>query len=218
MSTPTSPRTVNAKFPGNPRKSTDIVGDLRQIVNNAQKSAAWATAPQVQAAINMLSADADEIEQTAIQIDELRKRLARAEEAQAEKIIACRQHRRHAEAAVTVASNGSVGAVKEWGCLVAGRTTSPPTDEAPQHVSAKNTRTPGDVVARCKGVRAKAYVFQQADDPTFPAGSPAPVVLSTATYTLTGLSAGQKIYIRAAVIRSGTGQGKWSEPVQLTVR
>jgi hypothetical protein len=218
MSTTTSPRPVSAKFPGSSNKPSEIVSDCRQIVNNAQKSPDWANAPQVQAAINTLSADADAIEQTAIQIDLLRKQLAQAEETRAEQIIACKQHRRHAEAAITVASKGSVVVVKAWGCVVAGRTTSTPTDEAPQNLSAKNTRIPGDVVFRCKGVQAQAYVYQHADDSTFPVGSPAPVILSSATYTLTGLSAGQKLFFRAAVIRRGTGQSKWSEPVQLTVR
>jgi hypothetical protein len=151
--------TVTAKFPGNPNKPSEIVSDLRQIVNNAQKSPDWANAPQVQAAVNTLSTDADELEQTAIHIDYLRKELAQAEETQAAQLIACKQHRKHAEATVTVASKGAVGAVKAWGCAVAGRTISTPTDEAPQNLSAKNTRTPGDVVVRCKGVRAKVYVF-----------------------------------------------------------
>jgi hypothetical protein len=216
--TTTSPRPVSAKFPGVPRNPAGIVTYLRQTVNNAQKSPDWATEPQVQAAINTLATDADELEQRAIRIDQLRKELVQAEQAQAEKLIACKQHRRQAEATITVASKGSVGGVKAWGCVVAGRTSTTPTDEAPQHLSVKNARTPGDVVARCKGIRAQAYVFQLADDPTFPAGAPAPVVLPNATYTMTGLPAGQKIFVRVAVIRRMTGQSKWSEPVQLTVR
>jgi hypothetical protein len=216
--TNTSPRPVSAKFLGAPSKPAEIVTDLRQIVNNAQKAPDWTTSPQVQAAINTLAADAGEIEQRAILIDQLHKKLVEAKQAQAEKLVACKQHRKHAEATITVASQGSVGGVKAWGCVVARRTTSTPTDEAPQNVLAKNARTPGHAVVRCKGARAQAYVFQQADEPTFPAGSPAPVVLSSATYHVTGLSPGQKIYFRVAVIRPVVGQSKWSEPVQLTVR
>lgn len=214
----TSTRSVNARFPGAPSKPSEFVGDLRQIVNNAKQSADWSKTPQVQTAINALDADADSIEETALQIDKIRKQIAQAETALAAKIVTCKQHRKHAEATITVASKGSVAAVKGWGCVVAGRTLSTPTDEAPQRVTAKNTRTPGNVVARCKGLRASAYVFQHADDPTFPPGSPAPVVLPNSAYQLTGLPAGQKIYFRVAVIRRVIGQSKWSEPVQLTVR
>lgn len=218
MSTSTSTRLVNAKFTGAPTKPAQIVSDCRQIVNNAKQSPDWSKELQVQAAINALSADADAIEQAAIQIDQLRKQVLQAGAALAERLIACKQHRKYAETTISVASKGSVVAVKAWGCAVAGRTLSTPTDEAPQNVSAKNARSPGNAVVHCKGLRASAYVFQHADDPTFPAGSPAPVVLPGSTYNVTGIPAGQKIYFRVAVIRRVIGQSKWSEPVQLTVR
>ena len=209
---------VDAKFPCAPKDEAEFVTDLRQIVNNAKKSSDWDTSPQVQAAINALSADADDIEKNALELDQLRKQLSKAEQAQVAKVIESKQHRKHAEAAITVASKGSALAVKGWGCEIASRTRSTPTEEAPQNVVAKNGQSPGDVVVRCRGVRAKAYLFQYAHDPAFPEGSPTPVILPTGTYTLTGLPPGQRVFFRVAVIRHITGQSKWSEAVQLTVR
>lgn len=218
MSSSTSSRPINAKFPGDPNGSAEIVSDLRQIVNNAKKSPDWDTELHTQAAINALSADADSIEQAELQIDQLRKQILQLEEKQAAQIIVGKQHRKHAEGAVTVASKGSPVAVKAWGCLVAERTPSTPTDEAPQNVSARNTRSPGDVVVQCKGTRAKAYVFQRSEDATFPVGSSVQVVTTSATNTMTGLPAGRKVYFRVAAVRALTGQSKWSETVPLTVR
>jgi hypothetical protein len=44
------------------------------------------------------------------------------------------------------------------------------------------------------------------------------VVEGGSSYTISGLTIGQKLYGRIAILRRGTGQGQWSGILEVTVR
>jgi hypothetical protein len=54
--------------------------------------------------------------------------------------------------------------------------------------------------------------------PATPDAWPAPVQEGKANHTFSGLTVGQKVYARIAVMRRGVGQGQWSNVVEILVR
>jgi hypothetical protein len=87
-------------------------------------------------------------------------------------------------------------------------------------LTAKTGGEPGEVAWHCKPIsNAKSYVYQWSTDPAFgPTGTSPPVTWSASTYKATGLTVGQQLYGRIAVVRPKVGQGKWSAPLGVVVR
>jgi hypothetical protein len=74
------------------------------------------------------------------------------------------------------------------------------------------------VEAKCnpeKGIIC--YLVQMGTDPAHPEAWPQPAISSGCKHTFPGLTVGQKVYLRMAIVRRGGVQGKWSDVLEVTV-
>jgi len=62
------------------------------------------------------------------------------------------------------------------------------------------------------------YLVQQGNEPTNPAAWPAPAISGGSTHHVAGLTIGQHVYFRMAIVRRNGGQGAWSNVLEVTVR
>ena len=61
------------------------------------------------------------------------------------------------------------------------------------------------------------YLVQLGTDPAHPEAWPAPVIAGGCKHTFTGLTPGQKVYLRIAIVRRGSVQGQWSVVMEVGV-
>jgi len=121
------------------------------------------------------------------------------------------------ESLVNVAANGDKTKATGYGGKVVTRTTYAVTDDPPTNPGIK-ARGGGNVEARCKAEKAViCYLFQTGSDPAHPEAWPLPVFSGGCTHTFAGLLPGQKAYVRIAVVRTGSVQGKWSDVLEVMV-
>lgn len=116
-------------------------------------------------------------------------------------------------------SGGVAAKILELGVEVQASRTPPTTPEAVQNVRLQIGDNPGEVKTACKpDPNAKSYKYAITTDPTKPELWTLKDSSSGCRHVLTGLTSGQKIYVRmCAVGKKGTGDGPWSDIASITV-
>jgi hypothetical protein len=114
---------------------------------------------------------------------------------------------------------GDKTAMATYGGTPRTRKAAAPSTEAPTKFGATNGKVEGDVDAACKAEKnAVCYLFQCGTDPAHPESWPPPVISPGCKHTFHDQAPGTKLYVRAAIQRRRTGQGKWSDIVAVTAR
>jgi len=197
----------------------EMVVTSKTQVAAAQKNPAIATKPTIDAGAKLVLADAVDLE-TKVTAWRNAVALAKALEGEVGKaaLVLLRDHDVF-EAALNQDCAGDEQAILQWGAKKATRVAPAPTTAAPTRARAIPGKNEGEVVAKCKAERgALCYLFQMGTDPANPQGWAAPVIESGASHDVAGLTVGQKVYFRIAIVRRGTGPGQWSDIFSVTVR
>jgi hypothetical protein len=173
----------------------------------------------VQAAATLVLADATALDKTLGDLANALALVASLEKQRNQQVGTLKQHHDTLEAQLNIASQGQAKALTAWGAKVATRTTLVASTDPPVNAAMKTTDTAGSIVMKCKAdPSAVSYAYQTGPTQANPDTWPAPVIRGESNYTLTGLTVGQKLYGRIAVVRRGTGQGQWSSILEVTVR
>lgn len=198
---------------------SDMVNTCRKQVSTAQQCSDYATQPVVQSSATAALASANKLDKTLDELNNARALVASLESQREQDAAQLRRDHDGFEAAVNIASAGNAPAVLAWGAQVATRSSIAPTTDPPANVRLAVTSVSGDVVAKCKAdPSAYSYLFQMGTDPANLAAWPPPAMESGATHTFTGLTVGQKVYVRIAVARRGAGMSQWSSVAEILVR
>lgn len=116
-------------------------------------------------------------------------------------------------------SGGVAAKITELGVEIQAAPNAPVTPGAPQDFRVTAGDNAGEVKTACDAdPHAKGFKYQTSTDPNNPALWVLKDSSSGCRHTLTGLTSGQKIYIRmCAVGKKKTGDGPWSDIASLTV-
>jgi hypothetical protein len=196
-----------------------LVTTCKQQVATVQKCSDYINQPEVQTRALATLADATALGQTLIDLGTAKLLVATLEGQRDQQVVSLRTNQAALVGTLNVASKGKVANIKAWGGTVASRTALPESTDPPIMPQVKTTPTPGSVFAKCKADRgAIGYVFQHGSDPANPDAWPKADMVTKSRLTVPGLTIGQKVYFRIAVVRRNGGQGQWSGVVEVTVR
>jgi hypothetical protein len=211
---------VTAQFPlARPPYYSAMVTTCQQQTGTVQQCSDYQNQPAVQAAVTAVVASAKKLDQTLTSLVNARALVASLEKQREDDAAALRRDHTGMEAAVNVASAGKAPAELSWGAQPATRTPATPTADPPVNPRLVHGPLPGTVWAKCKPQKgAYSYAFQIGTDPTNPSAWPQPVTEGSASHLFSGLTTGQKVYVRIAVLRRGVGQGQWSGVLEIMVR
>lgn len=188
-------------------------------VATAQQCPDYANQPGVQTTAGSVASSAKTLDTTLTKLDNARAVVAALETQRDLDAAQLRRDHDNFESAINVASAGKAPAVLAWGAEVATRTSPSPSTDAPLDVRLSTSRVSGNVTAKCKAdSTAYAYLFQMGTTPTNPDAWPAPVSEGKSSHLFTGLTPGQKVYVRMALQRRKGGQSQWSGVVEILVR
>ena len=210
--------TARAKLPlGKSKKPEAVTAACKAHVAAVQQCSDYPNEPAVQTAAVTVENAANTVNTTVGQMGNLRAQLAGLRGKRSTQMGALVRAHAGLEAAIDVASDGQKQAITNWGAVVATQTEYPDTTDAPVNLSAK--RVNGLVTAKVKSdLSALVYVFQMGTDPAHPETWPPPEYESGSKHVFPSGPPGPSTYVRAAVIRRGTGQGQWSGVVECLVK
>jgi hypothetical protein len=121
------------------------------------------------------------------------------------------------ESLVNVAAGGDKAKAAKWGGKIVSRTTHVASTDAPVDALAK-AKGDAAVEAKCKPEKGViCYLMAMGTDPAHPEAWPQPFISGGSKHTFQGLTVGQKVYLRIAIVRTGGVQGKWSDMLEVTV-
>jgi len=121
------------------------------------------------------------------------------------------------ESLVNLAVAGDKTKAATWGGKIASRTFFATTTDAPAEAMA-TAKGNAAVEARCKAEKGViCYLMQMGTDPAHAEAWPQPFISGGCKHTFEGLTVGQKVYLRIAIVRTGGVQGKWSDMLEVTV-
>jgi hypothetical protein len=175
------------------------------------KSPDWATATDVQSAVNAWTTSAAAIDANAKVIAGLRSQLAVAEAKQNGLRRDWAAAKAHTLSAVTMLCGGSADRVKAFNLDVLSRSKRGPL-EAPSDVTVSPGAALGTAVSSwSKGNASHGFLVQHATDPSNPATLSTPAANTKTSITLSGLTPGVGVSVRVAAIdpSSPTGQSPW---------
>jgi hypothetical protein len=219
MSTKITEPTIDLPIQRPPHFDEMVVTAKTQVAA-AQKNPAIGSKPAISASVDQVQADAVDLE-TKLAAWRNALKLAKALEGDvAESALTLVRDHGALEAILNQDCAGDEQAMLKWGAKKTTRTPATPTTAAPTNVRAgASKKDQGAVVARCKAEsNVICYLFQMGSDPTSPQSWPAPEIEGAASHEVSGLTSGQKVYFRVAIVRRGTGQGLWSDIVGVTVK
>jgi hypothetical protein len=202
-----------------PTEFNAMVATCKHQVATIKQCADYPNQPGVQAAAKIVDDDAEELDKTLTALANARALVSTLETKRDGQVVVLRRDHDALETSVNVASKGQKEAILAWGGKVATRNPPPPSTDPPVNPTVKTTETLGTVVAQCKADKAAVcYLFQRGSDPGNPDAWPPHVIETKTRHVVAGLTIGQKVYFRIAVVRRGTGQGQWSGVMEITVR
>lgn len=192
---------------------------VKQYVASVQACDDYAKQAEVQARAQSTLGSADAVLTTAADLGAARALVAKLEAQQAQQMVTLKACHDALEASVNVVCKGQVAIIQAYGGTPASRTPIAASTDAPSGTSLRSTATPGGIALKCKAVRgALGYLFQLGTDPKDPEAWPKPELSSGSRHVFAGLTLGQKVYGRIAVVRRRGGQGQWSGLMEITVR
>lgn len=185
------------------------------------KSPLWASASDVQNAAKVWDQAADDIDDNAKVIADLRDQLGAAEGKQESLRRNWRACRRQVLSTVSLVCAGSADKVKGFSFDVVTRTMASLLD-AVEGLSTSPGPEVGEATAMwLRGLARNGFVVQHATDAGNPATHSAPIPCTKLKYTLGGASpSGSSVYFRVAAVDplAPTGQSPWSAWVSATVK
>jgi hypothetical protein len=132
-------------------------------------------------------------------------------------VLLLRLYHANMESLVNVATAGDKTKAATWGGKIVARTIFPASTDAPVDAVAR-AKGDGAVEAKCKAENGViCYLMQMGTDPAHPEAWPQPFISGGSKHTFEGLTVGQKVYLRIAIVRTGGVQGNWSEMLPVTV-
>ena len=175
--------------------------------------------PEVTTAANNVLAQATTMSQTVTALGNAHANVVTLEGKRGQEAVVLRFLHTNLEALLNVAAGGNKQAAVAWGGKLATRTITAATTAAPLDATAAPTKVVGAVLVKCKAERGVVcYLFQMGSDPAHPETWPQPAIVGGSKYTATGLTAGQKVYFRIAIVRRGNVQSAWSDVIAVTAR
>ncbi len=199
-------------------KPETMLGVVKTQVAAAKNAPDLPNQPAIQAALNAVSADVAATEATLGSISTAHATLTTLISTRTKQLFGLRMDHEALQTAINVAGKGDKAYLETYGGTIVTKGTLTSTADPPANATLKVTKLIGEACFRCKADRsAYAYAYQWGNDPTNLAALPQPTVDSKASYTVTGLTPGQKVYGRIAIYRRGTGQGQWSPVMMLIV-
>jgi hypothetical protein len=210
-----SARIVYTLPPDNQAKK--VVADAEQQADTVLANPDIANHPEVSTAANAVKAQAQTVDTTLGSIANKETELTGLRGQRVSGLLALRLVHGTMTSAVNVAAGGDKAQAATWGGKIATRTTFAATTDAPQKPTAMALGG-GSVEAKCtreEGVIC--YLFQIGTDPAHLEAWPPPVIAGGCKHTFAGLTPGQKVYVRIAIVRRGGVQGKWSIVMEVGV-
>jgi len=205
-------------LPG-PNQSTALVNVVLQQVATVQGNPDLANHPEVATSANNVKAQATALGVTLNNLGMAHATVTTLGAQRDQEGITLRRLHTNLEALLNLAAAGDKKAALAWGGKIVSRTVSTASTDAPLNALAKALKTPGSVEAKCKAEKGViCYLFQMGTDPAHPETWPAPKIVGGSKYTVSGLTTGQKVYFRIAIVRRGDVQGQWSDVLEVTVR
>jgi len=212
---------VQLDAPLHRRSAEELVQINHQQLDRIKLAADYPNQPGVQAAVTALSTSTDTLEKRLSAIETKRSELATLLQQRDVDCGAVTRDRDALRSLISVLCKGSADAIRAWNCFVLTKQTGPMSEQAPQHLTLKNSpTTPGTLTAKCKAVQAGgAYLFAFTSDPNAAPGSGQIVSSTGSKCEISGQLVGHILYARVAVTRRGGGaQSAWSDPAQILVR
>jgi hypothetical protein len=194
-----------------------VVGEAEQQAATVLANPDIANHPDVATAANAVKAQAQTVDTTLGAMANTETTLTGLREQRVSGLLALRLLHGTMTSAVNVAAGGDKAKAATWGGKIATRTMFAITTDPPQKPTA-TALGGGSVEAKCKregGVIC--YLVQIGTDPAHPEAWPPPVIAGGCKHTFAGLTPGQKVYIRIAIVRRGSVQGKWSIVMEVGV-
>jgi len=203
-------------------KKTDVnkVQCTRSTAQAMLQSPHWGAAADVQGAVKVWNASADDIEANAKVIAGLKDQLATAESKQQSYRRNWRASTSQVLSTVSVFCNGSADMVKSFGFDVRTRTVMG-AQAAVENVTVSTGLLIGEVVGRWpRGTARSGFVVQHAADPGNAATYSAMVPCTKTKYTLGGSPSGSIVHLRVAAVDTTlpSGMGPWSAWASGTAR
>jgi hypothetical protein len=189
-------------------KTDHVVGVIKQHPDYPNRPDVQACTAALEAATLAVEADVQDVHTNKASLKAL---LAK----QAIDVAGLKRAAKQTLAVVDLASGGSAEAIKKWGFDVNGRTVMPASTDAPVGLRAMYLKGT-DLVFRWNAVPGqRSYLLQMGDGS--PTGWGTAMQLPKARFEPTGLTAGQKVTVRVAVMRKN-GISAWSDALVATAR
>jgi hypothetical protein len=175
----------------------------------------WASHPTVQAAVASWGTASSTVGAGAQSITAAQLTLNALEATQVKNVAAWRRATLSVVAAVNDASGGSAEVIKQWGLDVVQHAPIVDTPDPPIGLRAVYSRQLVLALVWKGAANQRGYLVQIGDGT--PTGWGPSIPSTRARYVPAGLTPGQKISVRVAVIRK-SGTSAWSDPLSLVVR
>jgi len=216
MSTKNNPQNAAvAKLVTTKLKPLEIVDMTNQVSATIKGHPDYAAHPEIQAPVAKWITAAQLVGTLQQQIAACHAQLSTLEGQRTDAVVQWKRGTRIVVSAVEGAAGGSPTAITQWGLEVATRVVTAPSTDPPANVRIGLTQKHAFTI-RWKAIKnAKGYVLQIGDGT--PSGWGTILQATKATYVPTGLTSGQHIAVRVAVIRKN-GQSAWSDVLNAVVR
>jgi hypothetical protein len=204
-----------AKFTTTDIKPVDIAGATNQVAATIKAHPDYPNHPEIQAPVAKWITQAQLVGTLQQQIAACHAQLATLEGQRNDAVVEWKRGTRIVVSAVEGAAGGSPTAITQWGLEVATRVATTPSTDPPVNLRVGLTLKHAFTI-RWKAIKnAKGYLLQIGDGT--PSGWGTILQSTKATYVPTGLTSGQHIAVRVAVIRKN-GQSAWSDVLNAVVR
>jgi len=214
--TPAASARVSYSLPSD-SQPTKVAATAQQQATTVLASPSIAAHPEIAAAANGVKAQATTVSGTITTIANTEATLTGLRGQRTSGILALRLLHANMESLVNVAIAGDKAQAANWGGKLVTRTTYAASTDPPLNTSAKALGG-GAVEAKCKAEKGVVcYLVQTGADPAHPEAWAPPAISGGCKHTFAGLTAGQKVYARIAIVRTGSVQGAWSDVVGATV-
>jgi len=209
-------KSARAKFPTAHFKPEALVSETMKKSDAMKAHPSYANTPEAQQVATSMAASAQSLDDIHAKMGLLHSQLISLETAEARAVAQCYRANEKAAAVVTDLSQGSEEEINKWGFEVRVRNTSPPSNAAPTGLHAVYDKTTLALRLRWKGVRGQRGYLLQIGDGT-PNGWGQTIHTGEPVYAPVGLTPGQHVSVRVAVMRKQT-QSDWSDALNVLVR
>lgn len=207
---------VTFPLPGN-SQAGKVVTTCNQQADTVLASPDIAAHPEVAAAANAVKTQAKAAGDIVGNISNTEAALEGLRTKRSDGVLLLRLLHGNMESLVNIAAAGDPAKAVTFGGKLVTRTTVAPSTDPPQKAFLKAVGD-GSVEAKCQAEKGViCYLFQTGADPAHPEAWPMPTFSGGCKHTFTGFPPGQKAYVRIAIVRTGSVQGKWSDVMEVMV-